>query len=54
MVFEPILGAAKRHVRYYSYEQDPPFGAPAFDPFASAEAGFEYLSTVRLERKPLS
>ncbi|MET0810602.1 MAG: sugar phosphate isomerase/epimerase [Thermoleophilaceae bacterium] len=48
MVFEPILRAAKRHVRYYIYEQDPPFDDPTFDPFASAEAGFEYLSTVRL------
>jgi Xylose isomerase-like TIM barrel len=48
MVFEPILRAAKRHVRYYIYEQDPPFGDPTFDPFASAQAGFDYLSCVRL------
>jgi sugar phosphate isomerase/epimerase len=47
MVFEPILRAAERHVKYYIYEQDPPFGDPSFDPFASAEAGFEYLDRVR-------
>jgi hypothetical protein len=29
-------------------EQDPPFGDPIFDPFASAQAGFDHLSTVRL------
>ena len=47
MVFEPILRAAERHVRYYIYEQDPPFGDPTFDPFASAKAGFDYLDRVR-------
>jgi sugar phosphate isomerase/epimerase len=48
MVFEPILRAAQRAgVRYYIYEQDPPFGDPTFDPFASAQAGWDYLSTVR-------
>jgi sugar phosphate isomerase/epimerase len=47
MVFEPILRVAERHVRYFIYEQDPPFGDPTFDPFASAEAGFEYLDRVR-------
>ena len=48
MVFEPILRAAQRaNVRYYVYEQDPPFDDPTFDPFASAQAGFDYLSTVR-------
>ena len=36
MVFEPILRAAEGHVKYYIYEQDPPFGDPSFDPFASA------------------
>ena len=49
MEFEPILRAAKGKVRYYVYEQDPPFGqVPPFDPFASAQAGWDYLSTVRL------
>ncbi len=47
MVFEPILRAAEGHVKYYFYEQDPPFGDPSFDPFASAEAGFNYLDRVR-------
>lgn len=47
MVFEPILRAAERHVRYYIYEHDPPFDDPTFDPFASARAGFEYLDRVR-------
>jgi sugar phosphate isomerase/epimerase len=47
MVFEPILRAAEGHVKYYIYEQDPPFGDPSFDPFASARAGFEYLDRVR-------
>jgi sugar phosphate isomerase/epimerase len=47
MVFEPILRAAEGHVRYYIYEQDPPFGDPTFDPFASAQAGFDYLDRVR-------
>ena len=47
MVFEPILRAAERYVDYYIYEQDPPFGDPTFDPFASARAGFEYLDRVR-------
>jgi sugar phosphate isomerase/epimerase len=47
MVFEPILRAAEGHVKYYIYEQDPPFDDPTFDPFASAEAGFEYLDRVR-------
>ena len=47
MVFEPILRAAEGHVKYYFYEQDPPFGDPGFDPFASAEAGFNYLDRVR-------
>jgi sugar phosphate isomerase/epimerase len=46
MVFEPILRAAEDHVRYYIYEQDPP-SDPAFDPFASAQAGLEYLDCVR-------
>ena len=48
MEFEPILRAAKGKVRYYVYEQDPPFEDPTFDPFASAQAGWDYLSTVRL------
>ena len=48
MEFEPILRAAKGKVRYYVYEQDPPFDDPTFDPFASAQAGWDYLSTVRL------
>lgn len=48
MEFEPILRAAKGKVRYYIYEQDPPFDDPTFDPFASAQAGWDYLSTVRL------
>jgi sugar phosphate isomerase/epimerase len=48
MEFEPILRAAeKANVRYYIYEQDPPFDDPTFDPFASAQAGWDYLSTVR-------
>ena len=47
MVFEPILRAAEGHVKYYIYEQDPPFGDPSFDPFESAEAGFDYLDRVR-------
>jgi sugar phosphate isomerase/epimerase len=47
MVFEPILRAAERHVKYYIYEQDPPFGDPSFDPFASAQAGFDYLDRVQ-------
>ena len=47
MVFEPILRAAEGHVKYYIYEQDPPFGDPSFDPFASAQAGFDYLDRVR-------
>jgi len=47
MVFEPILRAAKGKVRLYVYEQDPPFGDPTFDPFASAQAGWDYLSNVR-------
>ena len=46
MEFEPILEAAKGKVRYYVYEQDPPFGDPTFDPFASARAGLEYLDCV--------
>jgi sugar phosphate isomerase/epimerase len=47
MEFKPILRAAKKaNVRYYVYEQDPP-DDPTFDPFASAEAGWDYLSTVR-------
>jgi sugar phosphate isomerase/epimerase len=45
MVFEPILRAAQGKVRYYIYEQDP--SLPEFDPFESAQAGFDYLSTVR-------
>ena len=47
MVFEPILRAAQGKVRYYIYEQDPPFGDPTFDPFASAQAGYDYLTNVR-------
>ena len=47
MEFEPILRAAKGKVKYYIYEQDPPFGDPTFDPFASAQKGFDYLSSVR-------
>jgi sugar phosphate isomerase/epimerase len=47
MVFEPILRAAEGHVKYYIYEQDPPFDDPSFDPFASAQAGFDYLDRVR-------
>ncbi|HSI80132.1 MAG TPA: sugar phosphate isomerase/epimerase [Solirubrobacterales bacterium] len=45
--FEPILRAAKGKVKYYIYEQDPPFGDPTFDPFDSAQKGFDYLSSVR-------
>jgi sugar phosphate isomerase/epimerase len=48
IVFEPILRAAEGHVKYYIYEQDPPFGDPSFDPFASAQKGFDYLDRVRL------
>lgn len=47
MEFEPILRAAKGKVKYYIYEQDPPFGDPTFDPFASAQQGFDYLTSVR-------
>ena len=48
MDFEPILRAAeRRHVKYYVYEQDPPLADPAFDPFASARLGLEYLKGVR-------
>ena len=48
MDFDPIIRAAKKAgVRYYVYEQDPPFDEP-FDPFASAQAGWDYLSTVRI------
>ena len=47
MVFEPILRAAEGYVKLYIYEQDPPFGDPTFDPFASARAGFDYLDRVR-------
>lgn len=47
MVFEPILDAAKGKVRFYYYEQDPPFGDPTFDPFASAQAGIDFLDCVR-------
>ena len=46
MDFEPILAAAKGKVRYYVVEQDPPFGDPTYDPFASARAGIEYLDCV--------
>jgi sugar phosphate isomerase/epimerase len=48
MEFEPILRAAKGKVKFYIYEQDPPFGDPTFDPFASAQAGLDYLDCVRL------
>jgi sugar phosphate isomerase/epimerase len=49
MEFDPIIRAAKKAgVRYYVYEQDPPFDDPTFDPFASAQAGWDYLSTVRV------
>jgi sugar phosphate isomerase/epimerase len=47
MDFEPILRAAKGKVRYYVYEQDPPFGDPTYDPFASAQAGIDFLDCVR-------
>ena len=47
MDFEPILQAAEGYVKYYVYEQDPPFGDPNFDPFDSAQAGFDYLDSVR-------
>jgi len=48
MEFEPILRAAeKAKIRYYVYEQDPMFDDPNYDPFASAQAGWDYLSTVR-------
>ena len=51
MEFDPIIRAAKEAgVRYYIYEQDPPFDDPTFDPFASAQAGWDYLSTVRVPR----
>lgn len=46
MVFEPILEAAEGKVRFYYYEQDPPFGDPTFDPFASARAGHDFLDCV--------
>jgi sugar phosphate isomerase/epimerase len=46
MVFEPILAAAQDHVRYYIYEQDPPFDDPTFDPFASAQKCIDYLDCV--------
>ena len=47
MEFKPILRAAeKAKVKYYVYEQDPP-DDPTYDPFASAQAGWDYLSTVR-------
>lgn len=48
MVFEPILRAAEDNVRLYIYEQDPPFGDPSFDPFRSAQKGWDYLSTIEL------
>ena len=47
MEFEPILRAAQGQVRYYIYEQDPPFGDPTYDPFESAQIGFDYLTGVR-------
>ena len=47
MDFAPILRAARRHVDYYFYEQDPPFGDPTFDPFASAQAGLTYLDCFK-------
>ena len=47
MDFAPILRAARRHVDYHFYEQDPPFGDPTFDPFASAAAGLEYLDCFK-------
>ncbi len=48
MEFKPILRAAeKAKVKYYIYEQDPMFDDPTYDPFASAQAGWDYLSTVR-------
>ena len=47
IVFEPILRAARRHAKYFIYEQDPTFDDPAFDPFASAQVGLDYLKGVR-------
>ena len=47
MEFKPILRAAQGKIRYYIYEQDPPFGDPTFDPFESAQIGFDYLTSVR-------
>lgn len=46
IVFEPVLAAAEGKVRFYYYEQDPPFGDPTFDPFASARAGHDFLDCV--------
>lgn len=46
MEFEPILQAAEGKVRFYYYEQDPPFGDPTFDPNASAQAGIDFLDCV--------
>jgi sugar phosphate isomerase/epimerase len=48
MNFDPIIEAAKGKVRYFVYEQDPPFGDPTYDPFASAQAGIDYLDCVRV------
>ena len=45
--FEPILDAARGQVRYYVIEQDPPFGDPTYDPFASAETSFDALTCMR-------
>jgi sugar phosphate isomerase/epimerase len=48
MNFEPIIRAAKAaKIKLYYYEQDPPFGDPTFDPFASAQKGFTYLNCFK-------
>ena len=52
MDFAPILRAARRHVDYYFYEQDPPFGDPAFDPFASAQAGLDLPRLLPVLTRP--
>jgi sugar phosphate isomerase/epimerase len=43
-----ILRAGAGHVEQYIYEQDPPFGDPAYDPFAEAAKSLRYLQCVAL------
>ncbi|HEX6022624.1 MAG TPA: sugar phosphate isomerase/epimerase [Solirubrobacter sp.] len=45
--FPEIFAASHGPVRYYVVEHDPRFGDPTFDPFEAAEAGFDYLDSVR-------